>query len=276
MALISPIQAAILGVVEGLTEYLPVSSTGHLILTSAVLGLDHEDPGVKAFEVVIQAGAVLAVVGAYLGSVRSMALGALGRDKAGRDLLIQLFVAFLPAAAVGFLANDWIKAKLFGPGPVIAALAAGGVAMIVVERWRGGRMKREGTWGRCELGEMTLRGALLIGCFQCLAMWPGTSRSMVTIVGALLLGFTPRAAAEFSFLLALPTLGAATAYDGMKEGAAIVQAAGWSGLAIGFLVSLVVAWLAVKGFLVWLKKHGLAPFGYYRIAVAAVFWIFMM
>jgi undecaprenyl-diphosphatase len=269
MPLISPTQAGLLGIVEGLTEFLPVSSTGHLILTSAWLGLDHQNEGVKAFEVVIQAGALLAVIGYYFQRVRSMTLGLIGRDPAGRALAIQLFVAFLPAAACGFLLNDTIKAHLFGPWPVVWALIVGGIAMIVVELWRG---RDGGGGGRAkELEMMTLRAALIIGCCQCLAMWPGTSRSMVTIVAALLLGFSPRASAEFSFLLALPTLGAATAYDALKEGPAILDAAGWSGLIVGFVTSMIVAWLAVKGLLAWLKRHGLIPFGVYRIVAGVVF-----
>lgn len=265
--LISPLDALVLGIVEGLSEFLPISSTGHLILTTAALGLDGGDAGVKAFNVVIQAGALLAVIGYYFGQVRAMMLGLLGRDRDGLRLLLQLLAAFLPAAVVGLLADDWIKAHLFGPWPVVAALAVGGVAMIGVERWR---LKRPGG-AALDLGAMTWRAAVIIGCAQCLAMWPGTSRSMTTIVAALLLGFTPRAAAEFSFLLALPTLGAATAYDFLKEGSAILHVSGWLGLAIGFGVSMIVAWIAVKSFLAWLKQHGLIPFGYYRIAVAAVF-----
>ncbi len=273
---ISPFAALILGAVEGLSEFLPISSTGHLILTSDLMELPQNDDGLKAFEVVIQAGALLAVVGLYFTRVRSMFLGLIGRDAAGRALLIQLSAAFLPAAIVGLLIGDWIKAHLFSTGPVIAALAVGGVLMIVVERLRvrrAGGGPLELTAGR-ELGSMTWKLALVIGCAQCLAMWPGTSRSMVTIVAALLLGFNPRAAAEFSFLLALPTLGAATAYDALREGGAILEASGWLGLAVGFAASMIVAWLAVKSFLAYLTRHGLSIFGWYRIVLAAVMLVF--
>ena len=219
---ISVFHAAILGIVEGLTEFLPVSSTGHLILASQWLGL-YQDPaakaGVDAFEIVIQAGALLAVIGIYLPSLRSMLKGALGRDPAGRDLLVQLITGFLPAAVIGLLAAGWIKAHLFGIRPVVFALAAGGVLMLAVER-RHARKVRFADGGEAEkpLAAMTWQAALVIGFAQCLAMWPGTSRSMVTIVAARMLGFKPKAAAEFSFLLALPTLGAATAYDLLKHG----------------------------------------------------------
>lgn len=269
---ISPFDAVLLGIVEGLTEFLPVSSTGHLILTSYWLGLAGPDgrlyPGVDAFNIVIQAGALLAVIGIYQRRVRAMIQGVFGRDPAGLRLALQLLVAFTPAVVLGLLGGSAIKERLFNPTTVAAALAVGGAAMIAVEVGRSRRGLGPGV-GR-ELEAMTLRLALIIGLAQCLALWPGTSRSMVTIVAALLLGFTPRAAAEFSFLLALPTLGAATVYDSLKEGGAILEAGGRLGLAIGFVVSCVVAWLAVKTFLAYLTRHGMMVFGYYRIVLAAV------
>jgi undecaprenyl-diphosphatase len=196
--------------------------------------------------------------------------GLAGRDPEGLRLATLLMVAFMPAAVIGLLAEKAIKRWLFGPWPVVAALAAGGVAMIVEEAWRA---RRAGKSNARDVGSMTMRAALIVGCCQCLAMWPGTSRSMTTIVAALLLGLTPRAAAEFSFLLALPTLGAATLHDAVEHGGAIVHAAGAVGLAIGFVTSAIVAWLAVKGLLAWLNRHGLVPFGVYRIAAAIVFVI---
>lgn len=274
MPVISLFDAAVLGVVEGLTEFLPVSSTGHLILVSQWLGL-YDDPaakaGVDAFEIVIQSGALLAVLGIYLPSVASMLRGAAGRDPAGRNLLLQLIAGFLPAAVIGLLAGGWIKEHLFGIGPVIFALAAGGVLMIAVE-WHHARKAGTAETLRLEkpIGAMTWRAALVIGCAQCLAMWPGTSRSMMTIVAARLLGFQPRAAAQFSFLLALPTLGAATAHDLLQEGPMLLQASGGPGLAVGMIVSCVVAWVAVQGFLAFLNRHGMAVFGWYRIALALV------
>ncbi len=293
---ITPFSALILGAVEGLTEYLPVSSTGHLILTSRLLGLD--DPGlstaaregVKAYEIVIQSGALFAVIGIYLGHLMRMLRGLMGRDAHGLRLLQQLFIAFLPAAIVGLAASSKIKAYLFGGGPfgywpVIGALAVGGLVMLAVEAWRKRRVAGRGAadgllqadlelpgsrFGRFTLEQMTWRAALIIGLAQCLALWPGMSRSMVTIVAALLLGFSPAAAAEFSFLLALPTLGAATAHDFLKDHHALSLASGPGGLAIGFIVSFIVAWLAVKGFVHFLNRRGLTSFGYYRIALAAL------
>jgi undecaprenyl-diphosphatase len=274
--IISPLDAIILGIVEGITEFLPISSTGHLILFTDWLGLDSADPtiarGVNAFDIVIQAGALLAVLGMYLPSVRAMLAGLIGRCAEGRRLLVQLVVAFLPAAIIGPIADDAIEHYLFGTWPVVGALAVGGVLMIVVERWRARREPHahpEAHLGLA-LGDMTLRHALVIGLAQCLAMWPGTSRSMVTMVAALILGYRPRAAAEFSFLLALPTLGGATVYKLLKDGDAVLQASGTVGLALGFVVSCVVAWLAVKAFLAYVTRHGMALFGWYRIALATV------
>lgn len=278
--IITPLSAAIMGCVEGLTEFLPVSSTGHLILTARWLGLK-DDAGVDAFTIVIQAGALLAVIGLYLKSVRAMALGVTGKDPRGLALAVQLVAAFIPAAVVGLAAKDWIKAHLFGNEnnlwPVAGALAVGGVAMIVIEYWRIRRVGGRGAGAPEEAAKrglpiegMTLRAAFIIGLAQCLALWPGTSRSMVTIVAALLLGFSPRAAAEFSFLLALPTLGAATALDLLEHHKAILQVSGGLGLVIGFGVSFIVAWVAVKAFLSFLTRHGMAVFGWYRLAVAAV------
>ncbi|MCG3198337.1 MAG: Undecaprenyl-diphosphatase [bacterium] len=273
---ISPVEALILGVVEGLTEFLPVSSTGHLILAAAWLGIDTQDPdvkrGVDAFEVVIQSGALLAVIGHYRATMASLIFGLLGKDRVGRNLLFHLILAFLPAAVIGVFSADWIKEHLFGVWPVVAALAAGGVLMVGVERHRLHKTPAPGTEGQAglTLGAMTARAAVLIGFAQCVAMWPGTSRSMMTIVAALLLGFSPRAAAEFSFLLAIPTLGGATVHDLVKDGHTILEVTGAVGLGLGFAAACISAWVAVTGFLSYLNRHGMAVFGWYRIALAAV------
>jgi undecaprenyl-diphosphatase len=265
---LSPVDAAILGLVEGLTEYLPVSSTGHLILAGRALGLTGD--AVKDFDVVIQLGAVCAVLGLYRARVAQMARGLVGRDAQGRRLLLSLVVAFVPAAVTGFLFEKPLKERLFFPLPVAAALAVGGVVMIILDRTLRRRREREGH----AIEGLTLRGALIIGLCQCLALWPGTSRSLVTILGGLAVGLTPVAAAEFSFLLALPTLGAATLYDLAKHGSQLAAGVGPLALVIGMVVAAVSAAFAVKGFVAWLVRHGLVPFGVYRIALAvAVFWI---
>jgi len=270
-------QAVILGLVEGITEYLPVSSTGHLIIASALLGLD--DPSVKAnvdaFNIVIQGGAILAVLGLYRERVKQMIAGLLGKDPAGRALLIKLFVAFLPAAVLGLLFDDLIEKHLFRPTPVIAALALGGVWMILLGR--GHKKASERDDERDELAELPLRTAFFIGCFQVVAMWPGTSRSMMTIAGGTLLGLSPKRAAEFSFLLGLPTLGGACVYKlakNLKEShdagtANLFEQLGVVAVLIGLAVATVSAALAVKWLVGFLNRHGLAAFGWYRLALAA-------
>lgn len=274
--LISWVDAVILGVVEGLTEFLPVSSTGHLILVANWLDL-YRDPaskaGIDAFEIVIQSGALLAVVGIYAPHILAMLRGLFGSDVAGRRLLLLLLAGFLPAAIIGVLAGKWIKASLFGIGPVVGALAVGGLLMIIIERRQSlcHPSREEKT-----LSAMTIRDALLIGLVQCLAMWPGTSRSMVTILAARTLAFQPRAAAEFSFLLALPTLGGATAYELYHQGPILLQTSSAANLAIGLSVSCLVAWLAIKGFLAYLNQHGMEIFGWYRLALAAGMMIFLL
>jgi undecaprenyl-diphosphatase len=263
-----PLVAAILGVVEGVTEYLPVSSTGHLVLAGKLLG--QEDPGTSAFEIVIQLGAILAVVVEYRALLAQRAGGLLRGEPASKALAVALIVAFLPAAVMGVLFRKIIKQYLFGVMPVAIALVAGGILMIVVERVRRARDVK----GLDGLEHVTPKRALAIGFGQCFAMWPGTSRSMSTIVAAQLTGLSTATAAEFSFLLALPTLGAATVFEAIKSRKELASGIGDSSLAIGLVVSFVVAWGVIALFLRYLKRHGLEPFGYYRIVLGAiVFWV---
>lgn len=261
-------QALLLGIVEGLTEYLPVSSTGHLILTAWLLGLS-EDPerwaAVFTFEIVIQAGAIAAVLLLYRRRCRSMVLGVLGRDDEGRRLAWHLLVAFLPAAVVGPLLSDVIATKLNGPWPVVAALFTGACLMLLVVRWPGRR-----TDGSRGLADLDVRTALWIGGAQCLAMWPGTSRSMMTIVAALLAGLGARAAAELSFLLGLVTLSAATAYKLVEGGPEMLAHFGLGTVGLGLLAATVSAAVAVRWFVDFLARRGLAPFAWYRLVVALV------
>ncbi len=260
--------AAILGIVEGLTEYLPVSSTGHLILVGHLLGADGE--AAKSFDIAIQLGAVLAVLVHYRALLAERARGLFTGSRASIDLALALAAGFLPMAMVGLLLHEAVKAHLFGPIPVALALVLGGVLMIAIERRRA-KVQDSGLLG---LEHVTPKRALLIGLGQCFALWPGTSRSMCTIVAGQLTGLSTTTAAEFSFLLALPTLGAATVYELYKghevllahDGAAIE-------LAIGLVVSFLVAWAVIAGFLRYLTRRGLEPFGYYRILLGLlVLW----
>ncbi len=272
-------QAVILGMVEGLTEYLPISSTGHLLVAQELLGIGTGSASAKeaadAYAICIQAGAMVAVLGLYFGRVRQMAAGVLGRDREGRRLFINIVAGFLPAALIGLALNDVIKMYLFGPVPVVSAWVLGGVAILATDRWRevpvGGKL-REGF----DLPDLTWRLALLIGFAQCVAMWPGVSRSLVTIVAGVLIGLRLAAAVEFSFLLGVVTLGAATCYDGLKHGPTMLEHYGTEDMLLGFLFAFISAVLAIKWMVNYLKHHGMAIFGYYRIAVGIVVAMMML
>ena len=256
--------AAFLGIVEGVTEFLPVSSTGHLILAAQLLRLHGE--AVKTFEVVIQAGALAAVLGLYRAQIASMWSGLMGRDARGRQLLTALSTSFIPAAVAGLFLRKVIKARLFSSWPVVWALAIGGVAMILSDRWLKGRVQHS----EKTLQTITVMEAVVIGCAQCLALWPGTSRSMVTILAGLALGWPATVAAEYSFLLALPTLGAATLLDLLTGGRTLVQQIGWSSIMCGYVTAGIVAAIAIRSFIRYLTGRGLAPFGWYRLGLAGV------
>lgn len=283
MTPLNPWHAAILGLVEGLTEYLPISSTGHLIIASALLGLDdggHAERNLDAFTIVIQGGAILAVLGLYWTRVVQMARGVLGRDAAGLRLAKNLGIAFLPAGILGPLLNEWIERHLFHSWPVIAALALGGLAMVVVDRWQRRFFRGDehaepvDPHSFVDIEHLTWRRALTIGLLQCLAMWPGTSRSMMTIVGGMMVGLRPRQAAEFSFLLGLPTLGGACLYSAWRnfggDGPDMIDALGLWPVVIGLIVAAGSAALAVRWLVAFLGRHGLALFGWYRLALCAV------
>lgn len=267
--LLSVGQAIVLGLVEGITEYLPVSSTGHLLVTSRILNLPHGNgdaaTALKSYEIAIQAGAIVAVLGLYRSRFVTMIEGITKRSEEGRRLVLALVVAFVPAAVIGLIGEKLIKKHLFGVGPVIGAWALGGVIILVlVSR---GVINRPG--GRA-LETLTTRHALIIGVVQVAAMWPGTSRSLVTIVAALLLGYSMFAAIEFSFLLGVLTLGAATAFSVVKDGSSMVDHFGLLTPLIGLVVAFVAAVVSVRWMVTYLQKHTLAVFGWYRLAVAAI------
>lgn len=264
-----PLVAVLLGVVEGITEYLPVSSTGHLILASHVLGQTGE--GADSFDIVIQLGAILAVVVHYRRLLWERAAGLVRRQPESVRLLIALVLGFAPTGVMGLLLRKKIKLLLFGPGSVAAALVAGGIVMIAVELLRARRTAEVGAEPRGLVGleHVTPWRAFAIGLGQCVSMWPGSSRSMCTIVAGQLTGLSTATAAEFSFLLGLPTLGAATLYEAYESRGALGDV-GALNVVIGLIVSFAVAWAVIAAFLSYLKRRGLVPFGVYRIVLGAL------
>jgi undecaprenyl-diphosphatase len=253
------IKAAVMGVVEGLTEFLPVSSTGHLIVAGALLDFNSEAG--KVFEIVIQTGAILAVIWEYRAKLWSVASGLLARAGAWR-FVINLGVAFLPAAVLGLLFASRIKAYLFAPVPVALAFIIGGFVILWAER-------RQHVVRVTSVDDMTPVDALKVGCAQCLALVPGASRSGATIVGGLLFGLSREAATEFSFFLAIPTLIAAGAYELFRERALLSAAdAGWFG--VGSITAFLSAWLCVRWLLRYISRHDFSAFAWYRIVVGAV------
>ncbi|WP_374430645.1 undecaprenyl-diphosphate phosphatase [Tabrizicola sp.] len=250
--------AAFLGLLEGLTEFLPVSSTGHLLLAGHFLGFESKG---RTFEVVIQLGAILALTSVYAALVIRLVLRARHEDAARRSL-VSIFLAFLPAVLVGLLAHDFIKTVLFETPQLIAwMLILGGVVLLLIDRIAPPPMYRDAT-------ALPFGKSLAIGFCQCLAMVPGVSRSGATIVGAMLMGVEKRAAAEFSFLLSLPTMGAAVAYDLYKSRNELDLGAVWE-IAVGFAVAFVTAVLVVRWVLSYISRHGYALFGWWRIIVGS-------
>lgn len=299
------IDSIILGVVEGVTEFLPVSSTGHLILTNALLELDGDTPirdktgnyikvsdevtgkpryytlgeAAYAYVIVIQAGAIAAVVMLYWKRILTILMGCLGKNPNGRKLAINLICAFIPAAILGLLLDDLIESALGdNVNAVAGALVAGAILMLAIERWRKGRLVTEGSPKRgreISLDDLSMKQSIMIGLFQCVAMWPGTSRSMMTIVGGYVAGLSPKHAAEFSFLLGLITLTAASGYKTISDGSNMIAALEIGPVLVGCVVAFASAAIAVKWMVNYLSRNGLAIFAWYRIALAiAVFTIY--
>ena len=256
-------EAGWLGVVEGITEYLPVSSTGHLVLAGHALGLKGD--AVDSFDIVIQFGAILAVVIHFRELLVKHARGLLARDPVSVQLALALALAFVPSAAVGLVARKAIKKALFHPTPIAIAWLAGGLLMLAMEL----RRSRVGPGTEVGLEKVTPKRGLIIGLAQCLALIPGTSRSMVTLISGELTGLALATAAEFSFLLGLMTLTVASAYEGIKE-REVLMTLGVEPMLVGMVVSFLVAWAVVAGFLAYLQKRGLWPFAIYRLALGVV------
>ncbi|MBL0142221.1 MAG: undecaprenyl-diphosphate phosphatase [Betaproteobacteria bacterium] len=255
------LSALVLGVVEGLTEFLPVSSTGHLIIVSDLLGLNDEKG--KVFDIVIQLGAILAVCWEYRARF-ARAFSGIASDPVQQRFATNLAVAFVPAAAMGLAFHRQIKDFLFNPVSVAVALVAGAVVIFVVERW----YARHGAPRIVEVDEMDWKDALMVGLAQCFSLIPGTSRSGATIIGGMLFGLSRQAATEFSFFLSVPIMVAASGYQLVKY-RQILDAADLGTFAVGFVVSFMAALVAVRGLIRYVANHDLRAFAWYRIALGA-------
>lgn len=296
VAELSTRDAVILGLVEGITEFLPVSSTGHLIIATHALELESEAPlldsagnplwhkppsskhpdgipltvklAADTYTVVIQAGAIAAVVLIFWGRLTGILSGLMGRNNAGLRLLRNIIVACIPAVVLGLTVGDLIDRYLFSVEAVIVALVSGAVLMFAAERWR---KQQPGTaTSRLDPSDLSIKQSLGIGLMQCLALWPGTSRSMVTMVGGYFVGLSPARSAEFSFLVGLPILCGAALLKGYKAGPAMIAVFGVPSVLLGSLVAALSAAIAVKFLVSYLSRNGLGAFAIYRIALATL------
>jgi undecaprenyl-diphosphatase len=258
----SLLNAVILGVVEGLTEFLPVSSTGHLIIVSDLLGLNDEKG--KVFDIVIQLGAILAVCWEYRARF-ARAFAGLASDPVQQRFAANLFVAFLPAAIVGLALQKQIKAYLFNPVSVAIALIVGALVIFLVERW----YQRHGAPRVTNVDEMTWKDALKVGCAQVFSLIPGTSRSGATIVGGMMFGLSRQVATEFSFFLAVPIMFAATGYQLVKY-RDLLHGNDLAPFAVGLVVSFIFALIAVKALIRYVASHDFNAFAWYRVALGLV------
>lgn len=258
MSLMEPIHALILGIIEGITEFLPISSTGHLILAGEILHIPSTEFQ-KSFDIIIQLGAILSVIVLYWNTLWDL------------DVIKKLFVAFIPTGVIGLLLYKTVKIYLLGDQVVVlGSLLLGGIALIAFELWH-----KESTAATASIKEISYRHAALIGVFQSLAIIPGLSRSAATIVGGLLLGLRRATIVEFSFLLAVPTMLAASSLDILKNYQSF-SSDQIGILSIGFITSFVVALLSIKFLLGYIRKHNFIPFGVYRILAAMLFWLLVL
>lgn len=259
-------KAMVLGVVEGVTEYLPISSTGHLVVTQRLLGIGDTSAtkdAADSYAIAIQFGAILAILVLYRKRIESIIRGLFGRDSEGRNLLVALVLAFIPAVVIGVVIEKPIKSHLLSVGPVVGAWIVGGLLLLYLAPKI--RPDRPGM----SITQIRPKQALIIGLAQVLAMWPGTSRSLVTILAALAIGMTLAAAVEFSFLLGLMTLAAATIYESLKNGSTVIDAYGWFTPLVGLVFAFISAAVAVKWMVTWLQTRSMAIFGWERLVVAA-------
>ena len=264
MDLILLLKAAVMGIVEGVTEFLPVSSTGHLILAGSLIGFtDDTVKSAKLFEIVIQAGAIVAVMIVYWQRLREALAGLSGADARQRRFVLNVLIGFLPAAILGVLFSKAIKAHLFTPAVVATTFILGGFVILWAERRQASAVRIQ------TVDELTPLDALKVGLAQSFALVPGTSRSGATIIGGMLFGLSRKAATDFSFFLAIPTLIGASVYSLWKERATL-SAADAPLLAVGTLVSFAVAWVVVRWLLRYIATHSFVPFAWYRIGFGLV------
>ncbi|MDR3016480.1 MAG: undecaprenyl-diphosphate phosphatase [Delftia acidovorans] len=254
------VKAAIMGIVEGLTEFLPISSTGHLILAGSLLGFD--DAKAKVFDIAIQTGAIFAVVLVYWQKIRSTVVD-LPTSRQAQRLTLNVIIGFLPAVVLALIFGKFIKAHLFTPTVVATTFILGGFVILWAERRPASAMRVQ------TVDEMTPLDALKVGLVQCLAMIPGTSRSGATIIGGMLMGLSRKAATDFSFFLAIPTLIGAGVYSLYKE-RALLSAADIPLFAVGLVFSFISAWLCVRWLLRYISTNSFVPFAWYRIAFGII------
>ncbi len=264
MEIIIFLQALLLGIVEGITEFLPISSTGHLILLVDILGFNAVEG--KVFEVVIQLGAILAICWYYRSKLLHIVFN-FHRDAGDRKFIYLLLIAFAPAAIIGVFAHGYIKAVLFSPFVVAVMLIIGGILIIIIEKFKPSPTTNN-------IDKITIKQALIIGVFQTIAMIPGTSRSGATIMGAMLIGISRKTAAEFSFFLAIPTMFGAAVYDIYKNHE-ILTTDGVGIIAVGFVAAFIAGLLTVGWLLKFLETHGFVPFAIYRIIIGSVILILL-
>lgn len=260
------LKAIILGLVEGLTEYLPISSTGHLLVTNKILGIGttpETEAAIETYAIAIQIGAIAAVLVLYKSRITQMLNGLTGNDVEGTKILLAVLTAFTPTAIIGLVLKPVVEDNLFGPFPIAIAWILGGLGILLFVKYKQTNIG-------LDLGQITTKQAAMIGIAQAIALWPGTSRSLVTILAAVLLGLSMKAAVEFSFLLGLITLSAATGLSVLQDGSELVNQFGYLNPIIGLIVAFFAALISIKFMVNWLEKRGFKLFGYYRIVIGVL------
>lgn len=265
-------ETLILGIIQGITEFLPVSSTGHLIITNHALELDTQEDNIKealdAYAIIIQGGTILAILLLYWKTILGIIHGILGRNTWGKKLARNLILAFLPAASLGIILGNWIENHLFNIESIIIALITGSGIIWIIEKIRKKNTHLNNKTNTLDLNDLSIHQSLTIGALQCLAMWPGTSRSMMTIVGGYIVGLSPTKAAEFSFLLGFITLSSASAYKIFSQGTTILKILNLGPAIFGCTIAFITGALVIRWLINYLNGHGLMLFAWYRVILA--------